>query len=65
MNLQVFFDYLIFILNIEIKFFFIFKASTFAARVTASTLSDIYSSITTAIGTLRGPLHGGANEVSK
>lgn len=38
------------------------NASTFAARVTASTLSDYYSSITTAIGTLRGPLHGGANE---
>jgi len=39
-----------------------FNASTFAARVTASTLSDIYSAITTAIGTLKGPLHGGANE---
>jgi 2-methylcitrate synthase len=38
------------------------NASTFAARVTASTLSDYYSAITTAIGTLRGPLHGGANE---
>src|SRR5690606_15574258 len=36
--------------------------STFAARVTASTLSDVYSAITTAIGTLKGPLHGGANE---
>ncbi len=39
-----------------------FNASTFAARVTASTLSDIHSAITTAIGTLKGPLHGGANE---
>lgn len=39
-----------------------FNASTFAARVTVSTLSDIYSGVTTAIGTLRGPLHGGANE---
>ncbi|MGC9469366.1 MAG: citrate/2-methylcitrate synthase [Anaerolineae bacterium] len=38
-----------------------FNASTFAARVTAATLSDIYSAITTAIGTLKGPLHGGAN----
>jgi citrate synthase len=39
-----------------------FNASTFAARVTASTLSDIYAAITSAIGTLKGPLHGGANE---
>lgn len=39
-----------------------FNASTFAARITASTLSDVYSCVTTAIGTLRGPLHGGANE---
>lgn len=38
------------------------NASTFAARVTTGTLSDLYSSITTAIGTLKGPLHGGANE---
>ncbi|MBF0777245.1 citrate synthase [Streptococcus cuniculi] len=38
------------------------NASTFAARVCASTLSDIYSCVTTAIGTLKGPLHGGANE---
>lgn len=38
------------------------NASTFAARVTASTMSDFYSAITSAIGTLRGPLHGGANE---
>ena len=38
------------------------NASTFAARVTASTLSDMYSAITSAIGTLKGPLHGGANE---
>lgn len=38
------------------------NASTFAARVTAGTLSDMYSAITSAIGTLRGPLHGGANE---
>ncbi len=43
-----------------------FNASTFAARVTASTLSDIYSAVTTAVGTLKGPLHGGANrEVMK
>lgn len=38
------------------------NASTFAARVTASTESDFYSAIVSAIGTLRGPLHGGANE---
>ncbi len=38
------------------------NASTFSARVTASTLSDMYSAITSAIGTLKGPLHGGANE---
>jgi len=38
------------------------NASTFAARVTAATLSDMYSAITSAIGTLKGPLHGGANE---
>jgi citrate synthase len=38
------------------------NASTFAARVTISTLSDMYSAMTTAIGTLKGPLHGGANE---
>jgi citrate synthase len=38
------------------------NASTFAARVTASTLSDMFSAITSAIGTLKGPLHGGANE---
>lgn len=41
-----------------------FNASTFAARVTTGTQSDIYSAITTAIGTLRGPLHGGANEAA-
>ncbi len=41
-----------------------FNASTFAARTTVSTLSDIYSGITTAIGTLRGSLHGGANEAA-
>jgi citrate synthase len=39
-----------------------FNASTFAARVTAGTLADIYASITSAIGALSGPLHGGANE---
>ena len=39
-----------------------FNASTFAARVTGATLSDFYSTICSAIGTLRGPLHGGANE---
>ena len=38
------------------------NASTFAGRVTVSTLSDIYSGIVAAIGTLKGPLHGGANE---
>lgn len=38
------------------------NASTFAARVTASTLSDMYSAITSAIGTLKGKLHGGASE---
>jgi len=41
-----------------------FNASTFAARIGASTLSDIYSAITGAIGVLRGPLHGGANEAA-
>merc|ERR1719317_1624384 len=39
-----------------------FNASTFACRVTTSTLTDTYSAICTGIGTLRGPLHGGANE---
>lgn len=39
-----------------------FNASTFAARVTAATLSDMYSAVTSAIGTLKGPLHGGANQ---
>ena len=39
-----------------------FNASTFTARVVASTLSDIYSAITGAVGALKGPLHGGANE---
>jgi citrate synthase len=39
-----------------------FNASTFSALVTTSTLSDIYSAVTTAIGSLKGPLHGGANE---
>ncbi|MBP2002532.1 citrate synthase [Paenibacillus shirakamiensis] len=38
------------------------NASTFSARVTVATLSDIYSGVTSAIGTLKGPLHGGANE---
>ena len=38
------------------------NASTFSARVTAATLSDIHSAITSAVGTLKGPLHGGANE---
>jgi len=38
------------------------NASTFAARVTAGTLADMYASITSAIGALSGPLHGGANE---
>lgn len=38
------------------------NASTFSARVTISTLTDMYSAITAAIGTLKGPLHGGANE---
>jgi citrate synthase len=38
------------------------NSSTFSCRVTVSTLSDLYSGITSAIGTLRGPLHGGANE---
>ena len=41
-----------------------FNASTFTARVVTSTLSDFYSAITGAIGTLRGPLHGGANEAA-
>ncbi len=41
-----------------------FNASTFAARVTAATLADFYSAVTSAIGTLRGPLHGGANEAA-
>lgn len=41
-----------------------FNASTFTARVCASTLSDVYSCVTGAIGSLRGPLHGGANEAA-
>lgn len=41
-----------------------FNASTFTARVISSTLSDIYSAVTGAIGALRGPLHGGANEAA-
>ena len=41
-----------------------FNASTFTARTCASTLSDMHSCITAAIGTLRGPLHGGANEAA-
>ena len=41
-----------------------FNASTFAARVTVSTLSDLYSGVVSAIGTLKGPLHGGANEAA-
>ncbi len=41
-----------------------FNASTFAARVCAGTLSDYHSCITAAVGTLRGPLHGGANEAA-
>ena len=39
-----------------------FNSSTFAARVTASSLSDLYSALTAAVGSLKGPLHGGANE---
>jgi citrate synthase len=39
-----------------------FNASTFAARVTAATLSDMYSAVTAAVGALKGPLHGGANQ---
>lgn len=39
-----------------------FNASTFSARVTVATLSDMYSGMVAAIGTLKGPLHGGANE---
>jgi 2-methylcitrate synthase/citrate synthase II len=41
-----------------------FNASTFAARVTVSTLSDLYSGVVSAIGALKGPLHGGANEAA-
>ncbi len=41
-----------------------FNASTFTARVCASTLADMHSAITAGIGTLRGPLHGGANEAA-
>lgn len=41
-----------------------FNASTFAARVTTATESDFYSAVSSAIGTLRGPLHGGANEAA-
>lgn len=41
-----------------------YNASTFAARVTASTLSDIYSAITSGVGALKGSLHGGANEAA-
>lgn len=39
-----------------------FNASTFACKVTAATRSDIYSCLCSGIGTLKGPLHGGANE---
>src|SRR5439155_16671608 len=39
-----------------------FNASTFCARVTASTMADMYAAVTSALGTLKGPLHGGANE---
>lgn len=39
-----------------------YNASTFSARLVTSTLSDVYSAVSTAIGTLKGPLHGGANE---
>jgi len=49
---------LIFILHADHEF----NASTFAARVTASTLADIYAAVTAAIGALKGPLHGGANQ---
>src|SRR5881628_133564 len=41
-----------------------FNASTFAARVTSSTLADMYAAVTSAVATLKGPLHGGANEES-
>jgi 2-methylcitrate synthase/citrate synthase II len=41
-----------------------FNASTFAGRVTAATLADMYAAVTSACGTLKGPLHGGANEES-
>jgi citrate synthase len=41
-----------------------YNASTFAGRVCASTLSDLHSAVTAAIGTLKGPLHGGANEAA-
>jgi len=41
-----------------------FNASTFAARVTASTMSDMYAAVTAGLATLKGPLHGGANEAS-
>ncbi len=47
-----------FILHVDHEF----NASTFSARVTAATLSDMYSAIVSALGTLKGPLHGGANE---
>ena len=40
------------------------NASTFTARVCVATLSDVYSGIASAIGALKGPLHGGANEAS-
>merc|ERR1711959_637752 len=48
---------LAFILHIDHSF----NASTFTARVVASTMSDLISSITAAVGSLKGPLHGGAN----
>ena len=41
-----------------------FNASTFSARCVVSTLSDLHSGITAAIGALKGPLHGGANEAA-
>jgi citrate synthase len=57
-------DFIVKVLNVSLILYaeHEFNASTFSARVTASTLSDMYSAITSAIGTLKGPLHGGANE---
>lgn len=65
--LFLYFTFITFIIILIFTKYFIehdLAASTFATRITASTLSDFYSSVSTGIGTLRGSLHGGANEAA-